>query len=238
MSTPTFHGETMSPLFGHATEWTLTYDGRPVHVFMHNPHHETPQFVITAMDTHRKFRQTSKRGRGIVALIRDAYAQRFAGLHFDDADHGDYGDYGDYGETPEEAAPEGMEPAEHTAEDSLIYLNNAARILLDLAEDDIHGVYHVEHAVETEDLPEHLAAAVSALRAAARLITAETALHGLNRRRFYSNGTPTTGTYQEAGAEPQDDGTHRIVMHDVTFDRYPDGQQTHPLFRDVARGRA
>ena len=86
MATPTFHGETMSPLFGHATEWTLTHDGRPVHVFMHNPHHETPQFVITAMDTHRKFRQTSKRGRGIVALIRDAYKQRFAGLHFDDAD--------------------------------------------------------------------------------------------------------------------------------------------------------
>lgn len=89
MSTPTFHGETMSPLFGHATEWTLTYDGRPVHAFMHNPHHETPQFVITAMDTHRKFRQTSKRGRAIVALIREAYAERFAGLHFDDVQTAD-----------------------------------------------------------------------------------------------------------------------------------------------------
>lgn len=227
MSTPELLFENNAPMTGHNTTWHLEYEGRPIDVKLERGDQPVS---ITALDTGRDFKLDSKRGQAILALVLDAYRARFGDVL--DADHGDYA------ETPEEAAPEGMEPAEHTAEDSLIYLNNAARILLDLAEDDIHGVYHLEHAFETEDLPEHLAAAVSALRTAARIITAETALHGLNRRRFYSNGTPTTGTYQEAGAEPQDDGTHRIVMHDVTFDRYPDGQQTHPLFRDVARGRA
>lgn len=223
MSTPELLFETDAPLTGHTTTWHLEFEGRPIDVKLERG--DQPVSII-ALDTGRTFKTTSQRGAAIVALVLEAYAAQFG----DDMDTEE--------DRTEEAAPADMEPAEHTAEDSLIYLNNAARILLDLAEDDIHGVYHVEHAVETEDLPEHLAAAVSAMRAAARLITAETALHGLHRRRFYSNGTPTTGTYQEAGAEPQGDGTRRIVMHDVTFDRYPDGQPDHPLFRDVIKGTA
>lgn len=208
--------ETHAPLTGHHSTWHVEYEGLPIDVRLE---HGNRVASIVNLDTGRQFKTTSKRGRAIVALVLDAYAAQFG----DDMDAEE--------DRTEDAAPADMEPAQHTAEDSLIYINRSVRGLLDLAEDDIHGVYHLEHATDTDDLPEHLAEAVSAMETAARIIKAETTFHGLNRRRFYSNGTPTAGTYQEPGLEPQDDGTHRIVSHDVTFDRYPDGQPGHPLSR-------
>ncbi|MGD7002129.1 hypothetical protein [Corynebacterium halotolerans] len=123
------------------------------------------------------------------------------------------------------------ERAGHTPTDSLIYLVRAVNGLIDLAVDDIHGVY-ADTITDTEDLPEHLSDAVSALETAARIIQHEATLHGAYRRRSYDNGVPTSGVRKEPHLEPQDNGTHRMVFTDVHYDLYPDGVAFHPISRD------
>ncbi|RSZ64407.1 hypothetical protein EAH68_05285 [Corynebacterium hylobatis] len=119
---------------------------------------------------------------------------------------------------------------EHTPYDSLAYLARVVNGLLDLADDEIHGV-HTGTITNTDDLPEHLADAVESIEIAARIIRYEATVHGVYQRSVYSTGIPTTTIRQEPCREPQDDGTTRPVLHDMTCDLYPDGHQTHPLFR-------
>ncbi|MBD8030804.1 hypothetical protein [Corynebacterium gallinarum] len=118
----------------------------------------------------------------------------------------------------------------HTAEDSLTFLDREAVGLLEAADEEIHGVSTLS-MVDTPDLPEHVQDAVSMIHTAIKLIRMEAGLHGARNKATYSTGAPTSEVRQEPGREPQDDGTTRLVMHDVHYGLYPDGHHNHPAFR-------
>lgn len=118
----------------------------------------------------------------------------------------------------------------HTAEDSLTFLDREAVGLLEAADEEIHGVSTLS-MVDTPDLPEHVQVAVSMIQTAIKLIRMEAGLHGARNKTTYSTGAPTSEVRQEPGREPQDDGTTRLVMHDVHYGLYPDGHHNHPAFR-------
>lgn len=128
-----------------------------------------------------------------------------------------------------EADIEEAEPP-HTAEDSLTFLDLEAVGLLEAADEEIHGVSTLS-MVDTPDLPEHVQVAVSMIQTAIKLIRLEAGLHGARNKATYSTGAPTSEVRQEPGREPQDDGTTRLVMHDVHYGLYPDGHHNHPAFR-------
>lgn len=118
----------------------------------------------------------------------------------------------------------------HTAEDSLTFLDREAAGLLEAADEEIHGVSTLS-MVDTPDLPDHVQDAVSMIQTAIKLIRMEAGLHGARNKTTYSTGAPTSEVRQEPGREPQDDGTTRLVMHDVHYGLYPDGHHNHPAFR-------
>ncbi|MBD8029212.1 hypothetical protein [Corynebacterium gallinarum] len=118
----------------------------------------------------------------------------------------------------------------HTAEDSLTFLDREAVGLLEAADEEIHGVSTLS-MVDTPDLPDHVQDAVSMIQTAIKLIRMEAGLHGARNKTTYSTGAPTSEVRQEPGREPQDDGTTRLVMHDVHYGLYPDGHHNHPAFR-------
>lgn len=118
----------------------------------------------------------------------------------------------------------------HTAEDSLTFLDREVVGLLEAADEEIHGVSTLS-MVDTPDLPEHVQDAVSMIHTAIKLIRMEAGLHDARNKTTYSTGAPTSEVRQEPGREPQDDGTTRLVMHDVHYGLYPDGHHNHPAFR-------
>lgn len=120
-----------------------------------------------------------------------------------------------------------------TPTDSLIFLNREVTGLLESADEEIHGTYALDPILETEELPEHVQRAVAMIQHAVNIIRAEARLHGAGNRGRYDNGQPTTGVRQDPQAEPRDDGTTEIVIGEVHYDLYPDGEWGHPLFRDV-----
>lgn len=132
-----------------------------------------------------------------------------------------------YWETP---LIEEEEEMNHTPEDSLIYLLHEAIFLLEMVDEEIHGV-NTGPILETEDLPEHIQEAVSIIQTVRNLIRLEANVHGLIHRPEYSNSIPVCEHYQKPGSEPQADGTTKLVMHDYVTTLYPDGFRGHPVFR-------
>ncbi|MCH6197524.1 hypothetical protein MHT86_08450 [Corynebacterium mastitidis] len=118
----------------------------------------------------------------------------------------------------------------HTERDSLGYLYRAVRDLLDATTEAICNI-HGEHPHDESELPEHLRDAVRMVDTANEIIAFEGYLHGVHREAFYSTGQPVATTYLYRQAEPQDDGTSRIVMAEAQAHHYIDGGRFHPLHR-------
>ena len=117
----------------------------------------------------------------------------------------------------------------HTERDSLLYLLHSVTHLLNYAQETISGVY-TENA--PDDLPAHVEEGLEMLRTVEEIINYEAALHNADDPRLsYSTGQPVTVIEQHPYAEPQDDGTTRIVFHDMHTAPYPDGGRTHPTCR-------
>lgn len=119
---------------------------------------------------------------------------------------------------------------QHTATDSLIYLNNGVAGMLGAATEEIHGV-STETMTDTDELPTHLQDAVAMIDHAIELIRSEARLQGASGRQTYANDVPVAGLRTETNAEPRGDGTHQIVLTDYHVDIYPDGEEFHPLSR-------
>ena len=117
----------------------------------------------------------------------------------------------------------------HTERDSLLYLRHSVNHLLNYAQETIAGV-HTENA--SDDLPDHIEEGLEMLRTVEEIINYEAAFHNADDPRLsYSTGQPVTFIEQHPYAEPQDDGTTRIVFHDMHTAPYPDGGRAHPTCR-------
>lgn len=117
----------------------------------------------------------------------------------------------------------------HTERDSLLYLCHSVNPLLNYAQETIAGV-HTENV--SDDLPDHVEEGLEMLRAVEEIINYEAAFHKADDPQLsYSSGQPVTVIEQHPYAEPQDDGTTRIVFHDMHTTPHPDGGRTHPTCR-------
>lgn len=117
----------------------------------------------------------------------------------------------------------------HTERDSLLYLRHSVTHLIDYAMETISGV-HTENA--SDDLPDHVEEGLEMLRTVEEIINYEAAFHKADDPRLaYSTGQPIVVVEQRRFTEPQEDGTTRIVFHDVQTMPYPDGGQAHPICR-------
>lgn len=117
----------------------------------------------------------------------------------------------------------------HTQHDSLAYIghaiHNTGHAILEM----LYGAY--------SDGPEMMCEeAAEALEALIRTISAECDVHDAARITRYSTGVPVMERSQKTAAEPQGDGTTRLVFHDVLSFPYPDGGARHPIHRSTKAG--
>lgn len=117
----------------------------------------------------------------------------------------------------------------HTERDSLLYLRHSVNHLLNYAQETIDGV-HTDNA--SDDLPDHVEEGLEMLRTVEEIINYEAAFHNADDPRLaYSTGQPVVVVEQRGFTEPQENGTTRIVFHDVQTMPYPDGGEMHPIYR-------
>lgn len=117
----------------------------------------------------------------------------------------------------------------HTERDSLLYLRHSVNHLLNYAQETIAGV-HTENA--SDDLPDHVEEGLEMLRTVEEIINYEAAFHKADDPWLsYSSGQPIVVVEQRRFTEPQENGTTRIVFHDMHTAPYPDGGEMHPIYR-------